>query len=146
MATLSKHGSEIARIEKLTKKVAYMADGTILQNSGDGWKLRGKVKPGIDPLEHAQRCVSNYDKLLMDCPALADFRKAFHAEIAPSHRYMVSEVLSALANDPDGVWSEMNDVLLIPIDIDECVNLCRLYEEAGAESKARRQAQKGVAA
>jgi hypothetical protein len=57
MAKLSAHGKEIGRINYTTYSKAYMQDGTILKNSGFGWKVFGEVqnqpagglREGIDP-------------------------------------------------------------------------------------------------
>ena len=144
MATLNKHGVKLAEIERLTSKVAYMSDGKILRNQGDGWKLYRHVKPGVDIAEHAASQTQRYADHLSARPMLAAclrptdrqaYRKALHDCVCFSQPYMVSSVLEMLANDPDGVWSELNDMLHIPIDLDDCVELCRAYESAAEESK-----------
>lgn len=138
MATLSKHGAQLAVIERLTSKVAYMSDGKILRNQGDGWKCYRRLKPGVDASEHAKQAQTNYSKLLAERPALAAYRAALHSTVSNGQRFLVNECLNMLANDPDGVWSELNDMAHIAIDIDECVELCRLHEAASRETKAHR--------
>jgi len=139
MATISKHGEQLAVIERLTSKLSYMSDGKILRNAGDGWKCWRRLKPGVDAREHAQAAVSNYAKLLSERPALREYRKLLHATVSNGQRFLINEVLAMLANDPDGVWSELNDSLNIAIDVDECVELCRAYESCAAETKAMRE-------
>ena len=146
MATLSKHGEKLTEIERLASKIAYMSDGTILRNHGDGWKLWRKVKPGVDVAAHAKERAESYEKFLMERPAFAAYREALHKTVCFSQRYLVKEVLSMFANDPDGVWSELNDMANVPIDVDECVELCGLHEAASAETKtyAGRSTNRGV--
>lgn len=138
MATLSKHGEQLAVVERLTSKVAYMSDGKILRNQGNGWKMYRRVRPGVDPVEHAKQAQANYAKLLEERPALAAYRKALHAVASNGSRWLVNETLNMLANDPDGVWSELNDHANIAIGVDECSELCRLHEAASAETKRHR--------
>lgn len=135
MATLSKHGVKLAEIERLTSKLAYMSDGKILRNMGDGWKRYAHVKDGIDPEQHARNQVAKYAQFLEDRPMFAAYRKALHSAVCFSQRYLVKTCLDMLANDPDGVWSELNDMAHVSIDIDECVELCRLHELASEETK-----------
>ena len=144
MATLNKHGDKLAEIERLTSKLAYMSDGKILINRGDGWKQYARVKPGIDPAKHAQERQEAYAARLAERPEFDRYRKGLHDTICFGQRYMVNEVLSALSNDPDGVWSELNDTLGFSIDVEECCELCRLYESALAESKELRQAKEAA--
>ncbi|SRR6266705_3065054 len=139
MATKSKHGATLCEIERLCSKYAYMSDGTILINRGDGWKVKGRVKPGFDPADVARRAQERYAQLLAERPAFADYRQALHANVCNGQRYLVHEVLNMLANDPDGVWSELNDMAHIAIDVDECVTLCHLHEESTREAKKRRE-------
>jgi hypothetical protein len=45
MATLSKHGHEVARFDYLRFILSFRSDGSILKNEGDGWKL-ARLKEG----------------------------------------------------------------------------------------------------
>jgi hypothetical protein len=56
MAKLSAHGKEIGRINYTTYSKAYMQDGTILKNSGFGWKVFGKCK--INPQEVYEKALT----------------------------------------------------------------------------------------
>lgn len=135
MAVLSKHG-EIGQIEKLAHKVAYCSDGQILRNQGDGWKVWKKLKPGFVPAESFERSKANYAQKLHERPAFAAWRSTLHDLVSFSQRYMVVTVISAMPQDPDGVWSECNDILQIDLSIDDCVQLCRAYDSAEEEAKA----------
>ena len=135
MAVLSKHGVKLCELTQLTKKIAYMSDGKILANRGDGWKLWRRVKDGVNIEQHAAQAEQRYAQLLIDRPMFAAYREALHSAVSFSQRYLVNECLNMLANDPDGVWSELNDMAGIAIDIDECVELCRLHDAAANERK-----------
>lgn len=134
MATLYKHG-EIGQIERATCKIAYCADGQVLRNQGDGWKTWKKLKPGVNPQEHFDKAKANYANKLATMPAFAEWRRLLHSIVSFSHRYMVSTVISTMPQDPDGVWSECNDMLNISMDVEEAVALCRAYEAAEQEAK-----------
>lgn len=143
MATLYKHG-ELGQIERVSYKLAYCADGKILRNQGDGWKLYRTVKPGIDPREHFEKCKANYEQKLRECPAFAAWRSLFHRTFSFSRRYLALSVISSMPQDPDGVWSELNDYAFGSSNgeygIDEIVQVCRAYQAAEAESKAKQPA------
>ena len=135
MATLSKHGEEIGRLELLTSKVAYYSDGKILRNQGNGWKLFRKVKPGVNVNEAFHHRLSSQSEFAAQRPAFIEFKRQLHAIASFQDRYMVKAALEMLANDPDGLWSELNDMLRISCGVDEVVNLCRAYEASIQESK-----------
>jgi len=139
MATLYKHG-ELGQIERVAHKVAYCLDGKILRNQGDGWKLWKALKPGIDAREHFEKAKANYAAKLSEKPAFAEWRKLFHDTFSFTNRYMALTVISSMPQDPDGVWSELNDMLNISCGIDEIVAVCRAYEAAELESKPQVEA------
>lgn len=134
MATLYKHG-ELGQIERVAHKVAYCLDGKILRNQGDGWKLWKTLKPGVDAREHFEKATANYAAKLADKPCFAEWRKLFHETFSFSNRYMALTVISSMPQDPDGVWSELNDCGGITCGIDEVVAVCRAYQAAELESK-----------
>lgn len=134
MATLYKHG-EIGQIERLAYKLAYCSDGNILRNQGDGWKLWKRLKAGVNPQEHFEKAKRLYADKIASKPAFAEWRSMFHREFAFSNRYMALTVISSMPQDPDGVWSELNDYANIPCGIDEVVALCRAYQAAQKESE-----------
>lgn len=146
MAKLSAHGAKLGELDYLTQRVAFMSDGKILRNCGDGWKLYRTVKPGIDPATHWQARKARFESNRLTKPDWYAYRAALHDCASFSERYLVHACLEMLSNDPDGVWSELNDHAGIHLDIDECVQLCRLFDAAVAESKTLKNAQKEVAA
>lgn len=136
MATLYKHG-ELGQIERLAYKLAYCADGKILRNDGDGWKQWRKCKPGIDPRARFEQAKSAYAEKLSAKPAFAAWRSLFHELVPFTQRSLVLTAISCMPQDPDGVWSEVNDYLSFAGDsysIEDICSLCRAYQAAELES------------
>jgi hypothetical protein len=103
-----------------------MSDGNILVSYGRGWSQYGKLKSGIDPVQSAREAQAKYDarpvefhlyiKALMGACALVD-RGRLHAAI------------TLMPNDPDGVWSTMDDNMFgRGPDLEDCVRACRAYQ------------------
>lgn len=127
MAKLSAHGrTELARFEYASKRIARMSDGWILVSYGRAWSQYGKLKAGTDPTESARQAQMKYDarpiefhlyiRALMDACAL-EMRGEMHTAIA------------LMPNDPDGVWSTMDDRHFgSGPDLEDCVKACRCYQ------------------
>src|SRR5574340_10382 len=130
MAKLSAHGIELDRREYPSGRVAVMSDGKILRNQGFGWKLWKRVKPGVDPKVYAEDARKRYEAR----PAVFhEYMRELINAADLEHRYRLHTAVSLLPNDPDGVWSEVNDTYSgYSIDLDDCLKLCRLYEAAMA--------------
>ncbi len=126
MATLNKHGIELARIEKVNYSLAYMSDGQVMKNDGSGWKLWRKVKAGMDVAEVARNAEAKYAEKLRNNPTYATWRKLVHDTVPRQYRYALTTAVSMMPDDPDGVWSEM-DLYGCPIDLDDAVRLCMYY-------------------
>lgn len=137
MARLSAHGAEIGRLEFTDYRKAYMADGSILKDSGFGWKLHGKCKPGFTPFEVYERAKAKQAETLANRPMLAAYRSALHDAAPLSKRWKLSMSIKMMPQDPDGVWSECCDGFSdnIECDLGDIVKLCRLYESAMSEAK-----------
>ncbi len=141
MATLYKHG-ELGQLERVAYKVAYCADGQILRNDGDGWKQWRKLKPGVDARQHWETAKAKYQEKLSTKPAFAEWRQLFHELVPFKQRNIMLTAISLMPQDPDGVWSEVNDYFSINGDtfsIDDICQLCRAYEAASLESKPTQQ-------
>ncbi len=145
MAKLSVHGSELLRLEYTNHRIAFMSDGKILRNDGDGWKLYRKVKPGVDPADHANKVKSSRAATDAACPAWAEYRNKLCSWVPISQRWKVATAIDSMPQDPDGVWSECCDGYgdNIHLDIDEVSELCNLYNagkpELDAYLKQRRE-------
>ena len=138
MAKLSAHGAEVGRIEYATFRRAYMSDGVVLTDDGFGWKLHGKLKPGIVPSEAFERSKAKHEAKLQSRPSLAAYARAMKAIAPLSKRWKLAVSLQAMPDDPDGIWSECCDGYgdNIEADLDDICELCKLYGAALIESAA----------
>lgn len=125
MAKLKSHGRELDRREYATFRVAVMSDGHIMKNSGSGWKLWKKVKPGIDPAEYAVQTRAIYNAHPL---AFHLYIKALCNTVPLEQRWELHEMIRSMPEDPDGVWAHFDDRRL-HLDIDECIELCNLYQQ-----------------
>jgi len=105
MATLSKHGSEVARFDYLRFSLSFRSDGSILRNDGEGWKL-AKLKDGVE-----------FDAFLADCRVreekrtreFKDYRAAVISEFPLSIREVYLTLEDLMDGDIDGLWSSLED-------------------------------------
>ena len=131
MAKLSAHGAIVGTVSYLTKDCRYMSDGHVLQNTGLGWKLHKKVKPGIDPAVAYQNAQKRLADKLAQYPAAAEYRAALHDMAPLSKRWKLHLAVTMMPDDPDGVWSSACDGWDgISADLDDVVHLCRAYNAA----------------
>jgi hypothetical protein len=134
MATLSKHGDEVGRIEYTTYAKAFMMDRTILINRGRGWKTWGKMKPHVDPEEFYRKKLDQFEASCMQYPLNYKYHCLLHKLTSRQDRAAVHETLKVLGNDPDGCWCELQDYWGIYMDLDDIVKLSRAYELSRNES------------
>lgn len=113
-----------------------MSDGVILRNNGDGWKVHGKVKPGIDPHAAYERLVARLNENLARYPANAAYRKLLHEVCGMNTRWQRHYVITSMPDDPDGVWSDIcgDGYGKVHADIEDVVRLCGLYRLALEET------------
>lgn len=138
MAKVSAHGAEIGTIYTTTKAKRYMSDGVILKNYGTGWKIYGKVKPGVNPSDAFTRAKEKHVAFLAERPAYSAYVKELHDMAGLSKRWKLHAAVSLMPDDCDGVWSEACDGYCdnISASVDEVAHLCRLYLAALDEQKA----------
>lgn len=141
MATLSKHGAELARFEYATYNIAVFSDGHILKNSGSGWKLFRKAKPGVDPMSIAEQRRNSFNKRRELCPNLDRYVRLLRREVCLKSAWMLHSAIELMPGDPDGVWSTMDDNG-VNIDLETIVELCSLFILAEAEVKVYLAAKK----
>lgn len=129
MARLKSHGNHIIIACTLTK-YAYCEDRHILRNQGWGWKLWRKLKTDIDYKEAAQRHKDNRKRNFDENPVKAHFMDLL-CKLCPSleKRQFVYTALELLSNDPDGMYSELDDNWHTRgyLDFDDVQSLCRAY-------------------
>lgn len=129
-AKISAHGSIVWTVEYITHAKRYMSDGVILKNHGFGWKVAGKVKPGVTPDEACGAAVAHLERQLRDKPAVAAYRKLLHEMAGLNKRWKLHAAVQMMPDDCDGVWSECCDGYgdNVHADIDEVAGLCRAYK------------------
>ena len=139
MAKLSAHGTIIGTVDYISTSKRYMSDGVVLKNIGFGWKLAGKVKLGIDPARAFESAAQRQKEKLKAFPAVAAYRDTLHALAGVNKRWKLNLAVSTMPDDPDGVWSDACDGYgeNVCADLDEIVELCRLYKAAIDETKAQ---------
>jgi hypothetical protein len=133
MARLKAHGTELARRETPTGRIAVMSDGNIMRNYGTGWKLWRKLKAGVDPVEYARQFDERTRAML---PELRAYIQALQNACTLERRWWLHENITLMPTDPDGVWSHC-DEYGHSIDIEDIVRACRLYQACEAALRER---------
>lgn len=133
MAKLSaRDRTELVRWDSLTRRYAIMSDRSLLCNSGNGWKMSGKIKTELS----LERVVADRQEKLRTQPerrpAYSRYKALLCSEFALKDRFHVHTICEMLANDPDGVWSELDNRNL-PMDLETVIALCHAYEAAQKE-------------
>jgi hypothetical protein len=146
MAKLSAHGNEIGRIVFTAKTKAYMADGKILTNYGDGWKLTGKCKDGVSPEFAYESAVKYQAEFIANRPHLKAYREFLHEIAGQCKRHKLHLAVTMMPDDSDGVWSECCDGYSdnVSASCDEVSELCRLYRYAVMEQNEIKQQAKAA--
>jgi hypothetical protein len=148
MAKLSAHGDEIGRIVYTTCTKAYMSDGKVLKNYGDGWKLYSTIKTDFTPASAYASSRAALAKWEAAYPAGLAYKKALHELAGQGKRLKLHTAVQLMPDDADGVWSEACDGYgdNISADVDEVSALCELYLRACEESKSKRLAKEAMPA
>jgi len=143
MATLKKHGAELARFEYVTHSLVVMEDGHVLRNDGHGWKCYRKAKPGVTGAELARLRTESFNTRRAACPNHDAFVRGLCAAVDRRHRWMLAEAINLMPSDPDGVFCTLEDHG-VEVDLDTIVDLCRLCEPGQAGLQAFFEAKKAA--
>jgi hypothetical protein len=108
MATLSKNGLEVGRVEYLDHVVSIRSNGNVLRNNGFGWKRWRKVKGGLLPEHALARRQELMAKRCEACPNYAQQRKVL-LRFGLEKRQRIIAALDTLGDDIDGVWATLDD-------------------------------------
>lgn len=138
MAKLSAHGKMIGELLYLTYKKAYFEDGTILKNSGNGWKVYGKVKPEYTPEDAYNLGKKKQEAFLAKHPAYAEYKSTLHDAVGFKNAWKLHTAIELMYDDPDGVWSDAGDSL--GLSFSEVHALCKLYSRAMKEMQDKKSA------
>ncbi len=127
MAKLNTYrASVIGKVDLLTSQLAYRTDGNVLKNSGFGWKQHAKVKKGVDPAKAFENQKRKIETMMAELPGYAAYRKELHG-FPRNRRAYVHNAVTIMPGDPDGVWSDLNELMGIDVDLSEVVALCSAY-------------------
>lgn len=144
MATLSKHGEHVV-IEYVWYRKAYCADGVILQNDGDGWKVTALLLDGHDWKEVAIRKIKERDLMYVERPVFARFANLVDTLIGDRYsRSVLYMELIVASDDPNKLMSLLNEYGLCAdgtsptLTIDGCTKLCEAYTAAMTEEREQR--------
>lgn len=135
MATLSKHGHEVARFDYLRCSLSFRSDGTILRNEGDGWKLLKLQQMTFE--ESLEYCRNQESKRI---PEVLDYRAAVISEFPLSQRLIYLELSNLLSGDIDGLWASLEDAG-IHVDLETLRWLHELELRAKAAHKTKRESE-----
>jgi len=139
MASLGKHGDCVI-VEFTWHKTAFCQDRTVLRNHGNGWKVYGKLKANVDYKAHADKVKRQRDEDYASMPCVKAFMEWINSNVKSyAKRAYLRTGLSLLHDDPDGLWSELQDDYNAPhLDYEDCEKACRLYVLAVEEARAHR--------
>lgn len=99
MATLSKQGTEIDRINALRFSLSLRSNGSVLRNRGDGWKLV-KLKQGVSVESYWNKVKEIQSNL---SPEFLTYRHAVQSEFSLANREKYLLLVSMLGDDTDGI-------------------------------------------
>ena len=105
MATLSKQGLEIGRINQLRASYSLRDNGRILKNEGDGWKIL-QLREGWQTHTAWAHICAEEAKL---SPEFKAYRLAVQSEFGLSNRWKYLELVKLLGDDIDGIWAHLED-------------------------------------
>lgn len=146
MAKLSAHGAEIGRIEYPHMRLAYMTDGAVLRDSGDGWKLYRRVKEGVNPQQAYRAKLEARKTAVQRNPCYALYLEKL-CKLAGSLecRARLHLMIEIMPTDPDGIWSELADGYddmsrkIGRIEVEDLNAVCGLYRNACETARELRE-------
>ncbi|WP_136256290.1 hypothetical protein [Metallibacterium scheffleri] len=135
MSTLSKHGTEVGRIEGLSSVTVYMNDGTVHKDSGNGWRCAGRVRECLTPADAYERAAEREAARYELAPCLAAYRRLLHSTV-PQHRdrRRLHVSIAQHAGRVDDVLTDSLEVLCLHLDEADLATLCGAYRLAHFEA------------
>lgn len=136
MATIRANGTIIGDVQYLTYVARYMSNRVVLRNSGDGWKRYGVIKDRFKTPQEAYEYQLEFKKRVDEKnPHLAAYRNAMIKEFPRiAVRAKAVMLFDMLPEDPDGCWSELQDLKQL-LTFEEVQELLRLRKEECDEAK-----------
>lgn len=143
--TFKANGGKIGEYHRIFYRLAICKNGRILKNTGSGWSRFLRTKAGVNPEAFYAKKLAEIERWKTERPAYSAFKEFLHEQFAFKDFAQIYTGLQRLSNDPDSLWSEFNNFLKIPVDVDTVVKLCQLYRaerEETAEWNLRKQEKK----
>jgi hypothetical protein len=131
MATLSKNGSEVFRVDALKYSLSFRSNGKVLKNEGFGWKVLKLSMSFESALEKHKALQENLSR------AYLDYRRAVQAEFPLPVRWQYLTLRDLLGDDLDGIYSDLQD-RQIYTDLDTLREIHDLYLAYRADVDARK--------
>lgn len=126
MAKLSAHGRELWRVELMNCREAWFEDGVVLRNHGNGWKVHGRVKKGLDVHAAVNQVREAFERGDERVPERAWFRRLLVEAVSLERRSFLYETIRLMPGDPDGVWATADDHHW-GLTVEDCNELCTAY-------------------
>lgn len=124
MAVLSKNGVEIGRIVTAYKVFSYRSNGMVLVNSGFGWKLASTKR--VDNIHELYR--RDLEAFQGQLPAMLDLVKLLQ-DVPARNRAVVFKAIETSYTDPDGLWSDLTEMLMPEVTFDDVKEWCETYQQ-----------------
>lgn len=105
MATLSKQGIEVERVNALQYSLSLRSNGAVLRNRGEGWKVI-HLKEGVSVETYWAKVKEKQANL---SPEFLAYRRAVQAEFSLANREKYFLLVSMLGDDTDGICSSLQD-------------------------------------
>lgn len=131
MATLSKNGSEVFRVDALKYSLSFRSNGKVLKNEGFGWKRVNLSMSFESALEKHRALQSNLSR------AFLDYREAVQREFPLPVRWQYLTLRDLLGDDIDGIYTDLQD-RGIYTDLETLRELHELHQVYRADVEARK--------
>jgi hypothetical protein len=105
MATLSKQGTELERVDALHYSLSLRSNGAVLRNRGEGWKIV-HLKEGVSVETYWSKVKEQHANL---SPEFLAYRSAVQSEFGLANRSKYFLLVSMLGDDTDGICSTLQD-------------------------------------
>ena len=131
MASLSKNGTEVFRVDALKYSLSFRSNGKVLKNEGFGWKRVNLSMSFESALEKHRATQANLSR------AYLDYRRAVQSEFPLPVRWQYLTLRDLLGDDIDGIYTDLQD-RGIHTDLDTLQELHDLYRAYRADVEARK--------
>lgn len=139
MDIFAQHGGLVKQMESMLYSKAFCADGVILRDDGEGWRSWRRLKGAYTVEDGIRLAEARVEKRRVHEPRWFEFRSVM-LEVAPSitERMKLFNVLNALSDDPDGLYTAIQDEgASLEIDQQDAEDLCTKFEAYRAERAER---------